>query len=474
MAMFAEHRAKLVGKLRSLVRSEAGNAVAVFEGGKATTRYDSDHEPIFRQESFFQYLFGVKEPDCFGAVCVRTGRSTLFVPRLPAHYAVWMGEIKSLAHFAAHYGVDACHYTDEIATVLASDGVAARTLLILRGTNSDSGAVHHGCHFDGIDKFALDHTTLFEPLVECRVLKSPHEIALMRHVSAVSSDAHTHVMRCVRAGLTEYQVEALFRYYCHDKGGFRHASYTCICASAQNGATLHYGHAGAPNDRTLTQTDMLLFDMGGEYQCYAADITRSYPVSGKFDARQRAVYSVVLAAQEAVLAALKPGVSYVDMHLLAERTMLAELVRHGLLRGSVDDMMACRLCAVFMPHGLGHLLGLDTHDVGGYLNGAPRRVEPGLKSLRLSRTLLPGMVLTVEPGCYFIDRLLDQALADDVQKQFLVADRVNEFRNFGGVRIEDNVLITETGCENFTTTVRSIDDIEAVMANKLPMPLDLQ
>lgn len=470
--MFAEHRAKLVGRMRA-VSGVVGDGVVVLEGGKAKCRNDTDHEPLFRQESFFQYLFGVKEPDCFGAVCLATGRSLLFVPRLPEHYAVWMGEIKSVEWFATHYAVDECHYTDELDKVLALRVGASRTLYLLRGTNSDSGEVHAGCSFAGIDKFNVDHALLFEPLVECRVVKSKHEIDLMRHVVRVSSDAHVAVMRRVRAGLCEFQVEALFRYFCYDQAGFRHAAYTCICASANNSATLHYGHAGAPNDRTLAPTDMLLFDMGGEYAAYGADITRSFPVSGTFDERQRIVYSTVLAAQDAVLAALKPGVSYVDMHLLAERTMLAQLVHHGLLRGNVEEMMACRLGAVFMPHGLGHLLGLDTHDVGGYQHGAPRRIEPGLKSLRLSRTMLPGMILTVEPGCYFIDRLLDLALADATQKQFLVAERINSFRGFGGVRIEDDVLITETGVENLTTAPRTIADIEAVMAQKLPMPLDL-
>ena len=187
---------------------------------------------------------------------------------------------------------------------------------------------------------------------------------------------------------------------CHHVGGFRHVGYTCICASGNHGAVLHYGHAGAPNDRVLKEEDMLLFDMGGEYHAYGADITRSYPVSGKFNERQRTVYEIVLAAQEAVFKAIKPGVSYVDMHKLAERTTLEGLVKAGVLKGDVDEMMKVRLGAVFQPHGLGHFLGIDTHDVGGYYgdDAQPRSTEPGLKSLRLTRIMKKGMVLTVEPG----------------------------------------------------------------------------
>ena len=133
---------------------------------------------------------------------------------------------------------------------------------------------------------------------------------------------------------------------------------------------------------------------------YGADVTRSYPVTGKFDDRQRTVYNIVLAAQQAVFDAIKPGVSYVDMHLLAERTTLEGLVKAGVLKGDVDEMMKVRLGAVFQPHGLGHFLGIDTHDVGGYGGDAVERSKaPGLKSLRLTRTMKEGMVLTVEPGC---------------------------------------------------------------------------
>lgn len=171
---------------------------------------------------------------------------------------------------------------------------------------------------------------------------------------------------------------------------------------------------------------------------------------------QKIIYNAVLAANLAVQNTAREGVSWVDMHKLANRVMLTELKAAGLLVGEIDDMMAAGINGVFQPHGLGHLLGLEVHDVGAFLSHCPpRSTEPDLKSLRTSRTLIAGMYLTIEPGCYFIDHLLDKALADPVQKTFLVPQVIARFRNFGGVRIEDDVLVTKTGIENFAVVPRT-------------------
>jgi len=254
-------------------------------------------------------------------------------------------------------------------------------------------------------------------------------------------------------------------------GGARHTAYVCICGTGENGAILHYGHAAAPNDKTIEDGDMCLFDMGAEYYCYTSDITCSFPANGHFSENQKLIYEAVYKSSRAVMAAAKPGVCWVDMHKLADRTHLEELKAGGLLQGDVEDMLKVNLGAVFMPHGLGHFMGCDTHDVGGYLEGEPvRPEEPGLKSLRTARVLKAGMVLTIEPGIYFIDMLLDNALNDPEQSKFLVKDAIQNFRNFGGVRIEDDVLITETGIENLTDVPRKVEEIVATMAEDPKMP----
>merc|ERR1712223_1872455 len=286
--------------------------------------------------------------------------------------------------------------------------------------------------------------------------------------SRMSSAAHMHVMRNLKPGMREYQAEAMFMNYAYFHGGCRHVSYTCICGAGRSGSVLHYGHAGAPNDQPVEATDIVLFDMGAEYYCFCSDITCSYPVSGKFTDKQKVIYNAVWRATKAVLEAAKPGVSWPDMHILANREVLLSLLEAGILQGDIDEMMAVNLAGrVFQPHGLGHFMGMDVHDVGGYLEGHPdRRQGPGLRNLRTARVLQANMVLTVEPGCYFIDHLLDRAFADPELSRFLVADRINEYRGFGGVRIEDDVIVTETGMEVMSVVPRTVEDIEAWMAGE--------
>lgn len=209
---------------------------------------------------------------------------------------------------------------------------------------------------------------------------------------------------------------------------------------------------------------MCLFDMGGEYYCFSSDITCSFPANGKFTEKQKAIYEAVLRSCRAVMSAMKPGVWWPDMHRLADRIHLEELARIGILSGSVDAMLQAHLGAVFMPHGLGHFLGIDVHDVGGYPEGVERIDEPGLRSLRTARHLEPGMVLTVEPGIYFIDHLLDEALADPARSCFFNRDVLQHYRGFGGVRIEEDVVVTDSGTELLTCVPRTVEEIEACMA----------
>ncbi|XP_056128388.1 xaa-Pro dipeptidase [Rhinichthys klamathensis goyatoka] len=277
-------------------------------------------------------------------------------------------------------------------------------------------------------------------------------------------------MKRVKPGLKEYEMESLFQHYCYSRGGMRHTSYTCICGSGNNSSVLHYGHAGSPNDKTIQDGDMCLFDMGGEYYCYSSDITCSFPANGKFSADQRAVYEAVLKSSRAVLDAIKPGVKWTDMHRLADRVHLEELLKMGILRGAVEDMLKVHLGSVFMPHGLGHLLGIDVHDVGGYPEGTERVDEPGLKSLRMGRVVQERMVLTVEPGIYFIDHLLDKALDSPTQCGFINRDVLNRFRGFGGVRIEDDIAVTADGVELLTCVPRTVEEIEAFMAEETSKP----
>lgn len=242
----------------------------------------------------------------------------------------------------------------------------------------------------------------------------------------------------------------------------RHQAYTCICASGINAKVLHYGHAAAPNEKKMQDGELVLFDMGSEYHCYCADITCSFPVNGKFTEDQKTIYNLVLDAVNAVKGSMKEGVSWIDMHRLAEKVICAGLREAGVLKGTDEDFAKHHLGAMFMPHGLGHFLGLDTHDVGGYL-GIERPTEPGIKKLRCGHVLKRNMVLTIEPGCYFIPVLLEKALQNDKIKHLFNEQRCRQFFGFGGVRIEDDVIVTENGMECMTRVPRTVDEIEKHM-----------
>ena len=461
------------------------------KGGSNSERNDTDHEPIFRQESYFHYLFGVKEPDYAGVIDVATGEVTLFMPRLSAEDATFMGKILSPDDVCDIYQVDRCMYTDEFETVLlgmleqsqdrtnsddkSSTSTDAKSLLLLlEGRNSDSGNMYVAPKFNDMRIHHLlinvdvDKTTLFPILAECRVIKSAQEMDLMRHVAELTSEAHVEIMRNCKPGMTEWQMEAMFRHYVYFNYGCRNVGYTPICACGPSSSVLHYGHAGAPNARTLLETDLCLMDMGTEYHCYGSDITCSFPASGHFSEDQRIIYEGVLHAQVEVISLLKPGQSWVECHEAAEAAILKSLIKLGAVKYShtkdISELVECRVGAVFMPHGLGHFIGIDTHDVGGYLPGYRERLAvPGLKSLRTARMMQEGMVVTVEPGCYFIDHLLDVALSDDSLSKYLVRERIRELRGIGGVRLEDVIKITADGCDNFTRCPRTVDEVELVM-----------
>ncbi|KCV71798.1 hypothetical protein H696_01216 [Fonticula alba] len=492
-ALHGAHRAKLAERMQV-------DAWAVLAGGVQATRDATDHEPLFRQESFFHYLFGVREAGFMGAVHLKTGRSLLFAPRLPEAYAVWMGTIHPPSHFASRYSVDGAHYVDELAAVLKAEspaGSAPPTVYVLHGVNTDSGNTTTPATFEGIEDFPVNRSTggdgLHHHLVECRLIKTPAEVELMRYVNSVSSRAHVDVMKwaptavTAPGGLKEYQLEARFMHFCYHHGGARFMSYTCICGVGDHGAVLHYGHAGAPNDGACTPGQMALLDMGCEYHGYASDITCSYPMGGVFSADQRLIYDAVLASVKAVEEAIRPGVMWPDLHILCETVLVERLQAGGLIKSDTParELVDLGVAALFMPHGMGHLLGIDTHDVGGYPahmdnpeDLVPRATRPGLRSLRCGRRLLANMVLTVEPGIYFIEAILRPVVgtsAADVTgsdahplAQYLETDRVRALLDsrFGGIRIEDNVVVTETGCENLTDVPREVDDIEAVCAGR--------
>jgi len=461
--MYAENRNRVVKKFQEN-RFVPKHSLLLLQGGSSPTRYETDHEPLFRQESNFAYLTGVKEPDCFLTIDVETKDSTLFIPRLPAEYAVWMGKIRSCEDFKQEYKVEQVKYVDELHSFIAD--YDPEVIYTTRGYNADSRRYAVEAKFEGIEQFRVDNGVLYQELVKCRVIKTKKELHMLAHINRISSEAHIWVMRNIHPRMTEFQLESMFQHYVYFHGGCRHQAYTSICCSGPQGSILHYGHAGAPNDKVIGEDQICLLDMGAEFRCYTSDITCTIPSSGVFTEDQKLVYNAVLATQRKVMETMKPGISYVDMHRLAYEVVCDRLLQIGILHnGSLEELMQANLGAVFMPHGLGHFMGLDTHDVGGRPKHSefPDQSKPGYASLRCCVVLEPGMVLTVEPGIYFNDYCLDTALASDCQSKYINESVLQRFRGMGGVRIEDDVIVTTTGIINMSQCPRDVDDVEATM-----------
>ncbi|KAJ3188075.1 hypothetical protein HK101_009231 [Irineochytrium annulatum] len=442
----------LANRLKALKHLSADGAGAVYLRGLGIeTRRWTDTEQPFRQES---YMTGVSEPDAHLVISLKTQQATLLVPKYDDDHALWSGRPPTLEALKKAHGLDV-HFSDQLSAVLG------------RAVEGGNKKVHalDGENVDDVKALGYEVVTdkLRLAITEARVIKSPDEIELMRAAGKVSGDAHVALMKSVHPGVgTERELHGLFVGECW-KGGAPTQAYTGIMAAGRNGATLHYIRNDAPVPKD--GREMILVDAACERECYASDITRTYPVGGKFEGDFKTVYEIVLDVQKAVLKAMKPGIQWEDMHRLAESVTCDGLLKAGIVKGSKEELLKNHIPALFFPHGLGHLIGIDVHDCGGYPPGVERIPEPGIRYLRMRRPLTPGMVVTVEPGCYFVDAILEPAAKDPNVSKYLNLPVLERFwKHVGGVRIEDDVAITETGIDNLTGWVpKDIDEIEKVM-----------
>lgn len=420
------------------------------KGAELMYRYDTDYEFPFRQDSNFWYLTGVNEPDFHLILDLDKQEYHLFAPKRNAQFAVWHGRVKTLNQYQEEYQPDHLHYEGKLPQVLEK-------------LNPDKIYCVHETQAEFIEEFdrktPIDLDALPEAITHCRVFKTDWELDQLREAARVNNIAHRGVIEALEPGKFEYELKAVFDYH-QIRNGLMQDAYNGIFASGKNSAILHY----VENNRRIKDGDLFLIDAGFEYNGYASDFTRTYPASGSFTSIQSAVYEAVLEAQKQVIEAARPDVKMEDLHVLAARLMMQGLKEADIVSGEIDDLMKKDVFALFFPHGLGHFLGLDTHDVGGYPQGVDRIERPGIKYLRMRRTLQPGMVLTIEPGLYFVPALLKPALEDDKISQFLNESRLQEMIDFGGIRIEDNLIITDDGCENLTDVPKERAEIEKIMA----------
>ena len=464
ISMFDENRKRVIELFKQSNKNTMNTAI-ILQGGKDFHRYDTDVDFNFKQESFFAHLFAINEPNCYGAIDLTNNESLLFIPKLPDSSAVWMGKIKSLDFHKIKYGVDYCYYVDDIAKILKQRKI--NTLYLPKGVNMYSDRENEPVVFDEMNDFNIDYKELMPILCEVRVIKSEKELELMRFVNLISSDAHIQVMKLAPKCVYERELESEFLHFINKHYGCRHVSYSCICCSGHNGAILHYGHAGSPNDRRIQPNDMLLLDMGAEYYNYGSDITCSFPALGKFTDNQKLIYEAVLDSQREVEKHVKAGVSWNYLQRISELVIVKHLINMNIINRcgkTIDDIVdVYRISQLFMPHGFGHLLGLDVHDVDSYSPHFPKGSTAKDKQDRKNSVLRSGMVITVEPGIYFNEALLIPAFDNKMIKGFLNKENILKFMDFGGIRLEDDVIVNEFDCEIITKVPRTIEAIEKLM-----------
>ena len=439
------HREKLLSLFE-----ENQRGIVYLKGAEIMYRYGTDFEYPFRQESNFWYLTGVDEADYHAVLDIASGDYYLFAPKRDAQYGVWHGRIKPGEEIQERYQPDYLHTDSELPGILKK--LNPDIIYCLNDEQAE--------YVESLDRsFQVETETLADALTYCRCIKTEQELNKLRKAAEINRIAHIEVLKALKPGIYEHELKGLFDYH-QQKHGLQHAAYSGIHAGGVNSAILHY----TENNQIIKDGDLYLIDAGYEYEGYASDVTRTYPANGQFTGDQAAVYQVVLETLNKSIELARPGIKMEDLHLAACRIVLHGLQEIGIVQGGVEEMMDNNIFALFFPHGLGHFLGLDTHDVGGYPKGVERIDRPGIRYLRVRRELMPGMVITIEPGIYFIPALLKPALEDPATSKFLVKDRIEKLYDFGGVRIEDNLIITENGNENLTDIPKSIQDIETMMS----------
>ncbi|KAF3354356.1 hypothetical protein VdG1_07821 [Verticillium dahliae VDG1] len=451
-----DHAKRVADYIRSKVPS--ANGILYLEGRHTKLEEDSDHPEPFRQRRYFFYLTGCILADCHYIFDLKTSQSTLFIPPVDPEDVIWSGMPMTAEEAKEKYDIDNVLYTNDVNAELARLG---------KGSGSTAFAIANQV-LDTVSFIEFEHKNfdvLKGAIEECRVVKDDYEVALTRKANVISTTAHHAVMKAVNKAKNEQELEAIFLERCFAHGA-KNQAYHAIHAAGRAAATLHYVHNSAPLEGKLN----VLLDGGAEWDCYASDITRTFPISGKFSKESRAIYDIVLKMQLESIKVLKEGILWDDVHELAHKIAIEGLLDLGILKGEVDEILKARTSVAFFPHGLGHYLGMDTHDVGGTPNYADS--DPMFRYLRKRGTLPAGSLVTVEPGIYFCSFIIEPYLKDPTHSKYIDTDVLDKYWDVGGVRIEDNLLITKTGSENLTPTIKDPEEIEKFVGSKPGSVLD--
>lgn len=454
---------------RNELKKLVGNGLIVLFGNNDSPANYPSNTYKFRQDSSFLYYFGLHRNGLVGVIDVDNDREYLVGDEIDIEDIVWYGSVTSVAEMAEMTGVARTAAMRELPAIVESakaQGEEVHFLPPYRFDNQIQIMDLLGIHPS--QQKAAASLKLIAAVVKMRTTKTEEEIAELERAAEIGYEMHTTAMRLCRPGITEQYIGGMV-------DGIANA-YGCMVSfqtiATQHGEVMH----GNPSTAKLEAGRLMLVDAGAETnENYCSDNTRTTPVSGVFTQKQKDIYNIVVECHDHVLEVAKPGVKWWDVHFAVCRIITERLQQLGLMKGDVEESLKAGAHAMFLPHGLGHSMGMDVHDMEGlgqvYV-GFDNEVRPstqfGTNALRFGRRLQKGFVVTDEPGIYFIPALIDDWKKNGTNAQFLNFDKIDEYRDFGGIRIEDDVLITDEGCR-FIGSKRipyHVEDVEEFMRSR--------
>lgn len=452
---------------RKRLHSLMGSGVAIFPGNTESPMNYPSNCYRFRQDSDFLYFFGNDIPDLAGVMDFDSGEDIMFGNNFGIDDIIWMGPQPSVRELAEKCGVVRTASLSELERYMGDIISSGRKLHFLPPYRSETkmllGRLLNVNPFNIRDGFS---ETLAKAVISLRSIKDQVELTEIEKAVAIAREMHVAAMKMCREGVTEQEIYGTIEGIALAAGWG--PSFPIILSI--NGQTLHNHYHG----NLLREGRMMVTDAGAEtLSHYSSDITRSTPVNGRFSTRQKEIYETVLNANTESIRLARPGISNLDLHLNACRIIAKGMKDLGLMRGDMDEAVRAGAHALFMPHGLGHMMGLDVHDMealgenlAGYNEQVRRSGQFGLAALRFALPYKPGHVFTIEPGCYFIPELIDLWRAESKFTEFINYEKVEKWKDFGGIRIEDNVVITSDGSRLLGIPIpKTVADVEECCAS---------
>jgi Xaa-Pro aminopeptidase len=458
--------ASIYTQRRKRLKEQIGSGLAFFLGNEESPMNYPANPYHFRQDSSFLYFFGLDFPGLTGILDVEEDRDIIFGDDVTIEDIIWMGDQPQLKDRALKAGVTETLPSNKIEETLRKAIQAGRKIHFLPPYRPET--VAKLSHLLGIQNALLkDYASqaLIKAVIAQRSIKIKEEIEEMEKAQDICYEMYTSAMKMAKSGVYEREIVGRMEGIALSAGC--HMAFPTILTI--NGQTLHNHYHG----NMLEKGRLVVCDSGAESPMhYASDITRTMPVDGEFTARQKEIYEIVLETQKTAINAIKPNVNYREIHIQAAKTIASGLKDAGLIKGDVDEAVKNGVHAMFFPHGLGHQIGLDVHDMEdlgenfvGYDDKFKRSDQFGLAYLRFARELEEGLVLTVEPGIYFIPALIDKWRAENKFPEFIDYDKAESYKDFGGIRIEDNVLVTKDGSrvlgKSIPKTILELKEISA-------------